>query len=108
MVLYTCPSISRHRPSSFLNRLYWLGVVGFCTLGLDSRGGSPHFSIRLYCFGVVGLSTLGVSLVGQGLLLAPSFLNGLYWFGVVGHSTLGSIVSIETPFVLNSASTGLV
>ena len=66
------------RASSFLNRLYCFGVVVLCTPGGLLVGEGPlHFSIRLFWFGVVGLSTLGLDQQGR----ASSFLNRLYWFG---------------------------
>ena len=80
---------SLHWVCLFLNRFYWFGVVGLCTLGLN--WGSPSvlgmclFINRFYWFGVVGLCTLGVDWWGR----AFSFLNRLYWFGVVGLCTLG-------------------
>ena len=70
----------------FLNRLYWFGVVGLCTLGVDQQGRVSSFLNRLYWFGV-GLYTLGVNQQGR----AFSFLNRLYWFGVVGSVHLKSI-----------------
>ena len=102
------PSISR-AGTSFLNRLYWFDVVGFCTLGLSqqggllisqwvilvwcsntlhlesiSRGGPPHFSI-----GYTGLLQqdsvhLG-QLCGEGHLQCSS---ALYLLGSVSKGAI--------------------
>ena len=69
----------------FVNKLYWFGVVGLCTLGVNKPGRASSFLNRLYWFGVIGLCTLGVDYWGR----ASSFLNRLYLFGVVGLCTLG-------------------
>ena len=45
--------------SIFVNKLYWFGVVGPCTLGVDQQGRASSLLNRLYWFGVVGLCTLG-------------------------------------------------
>ena len=49
----------------FLNRFYWFGVVGLCTLGVNWGGlsalGMCIFLNRFYWLGVVGLCTLGVN-----------------------------------------------
>ena len=64
--------------------LYWFGVVGLSTLGLNLQvraclGGPPALGMSifvnmLYWFGVVGLCTLGVDQQGR----ASSFLKRLY------------------------------
>ena len=53
--------------SSFLNRLYWFGVVGVHLGSISWRG----------------------PLWGPSVLCMSSFLNQLYWCGVVGLCTLG-------------------
>ena len=69
---------------AYFNRLYWFGVVGLCTLGLDWGGlsalGMSVFLNRFYWFGVVGpLYTWG-QLAGEGLLIF------LHWVDV--HSSI--------------------
>ena len=53
-----CPSALGR--CAFLNRLYWFGVVGLCTLGVDQQGRVSSFLNRLYWFGVVGLCSLAL------------------------------------------------
>ena len=74
---------------SFLNRLYWFGVVGLCTLGGQLIGRASSFLNRLYWFDEVGLCTLGLNSGGPSPLCMASFLNTFYWFGVDGSVNLG-------------------
>ena len=70
--------------------LYWFGVVGLCTLGVDERGRASSFLNMLYWFGVVGLCTLGVNEQGRACLLVYASVHlGLISGGRPPHFSIG-------------------
>ena len=73
--------------ASLLNRLYWFGVVGCCTLGLN-WGVCLHCVCLYFSIGSTGLvwyDSVHLGSISRGR--GSSFLNRFYWFGVVGLCT---------------------